>query len=213
MDDALLAILSRGSLLLLLVGLILAGLGFPFPEDLILLLAGGLARASGLPLPLVVALCGIGVLSGDVILFSTARRLGPAALERPSIRWLLPPERKTKLEKMFERRGGAVVFGARHVAGLRAPVFALAGMNGMSLRRFLSWDALGAMISVPVVTTLGFFFSDHVARIWHGVAHVEHWAGALAAIGLVIYVTSIYLRRHRSVAGASKNATSDGEKG
>ena len=59
----------------------------------------------------------------------------------------------------LERHGAAVIFMARHVAGVRAAVFAVAGIHGMRLPRFVLWDALGACISVPLMTSLGFMAS------------------------------------------------------
>jgi membrane protein DedA with SNARE-associated domain len=195
MDDGLFTLLSHGSLVVLTGGLLATGLGLPVPEELLLLLAGALARASSLPLLLVIGVCACGVLGGDVILFSTARRLGPAALERPAFQRLLPHARRAKLEDAFRRRGGLVILAARHIAGLRAPVFALAGVHGMPLRTFLLWDLLGVTVSVPLVATLGYVSSDHLQRIWRGVAHVEHWLGAIAGVALAVYVVSVAVRR------------------
>jgi membrane protein DedA with SNARE-associated domain len=74
-------------------------------------------------------------------------------------------------------------------------VFATAGMNRMRLGTFLLWDGLGACISVPVMVTLGYAFSDHVDRVRAGVAHVEHWALATLAVALAVYALASGGRR------------------
>jgi membrane protein DedA with SNARE-associated domain len=187
--------LEQASLPLLVAALVAAGLGAPFPEDIVLLLGGALAHRTGPPLPVVVAACACGVLTGDILLFTTARRLGNSALKRPMFRRLLTARRRASIEAMFARRGPAVVFIARHVAGLRAPTFAMAGIHGMPLRQFVFWDLLGMCISVPLMTGLGYTFADNLARVKEGLARVENWVLAAAAVGLVLYAIAVGIRR------------------
>lgn len=174
-------------MVLVLGWLLFGGLGLPLPEDVAVLSAGVLvhrgAVAWWIALPLVLA----AVLAGDSILFLLARRLGPKALERPLFRRLLPPARHEHLEDLYRRYGGRLVFFARHVAGLRGAVFALAGMNRMKMRRFLAWDALAAVIGIPLTMAVGYFGSAHVDRVRAGVDRAEHWVAlALALLGLAI---------------------------
>jgi membrane protein DedA with SNARE-associated domain len=185
--------LHHAPLAVLLAALVVAGLGVPIPEDVVLLTAGALAQGSSWDLVGVTLLCAGGVLAGDSLLFLNARRLGREGTNG----WLgrlLPEARRQRLTALFARRGAAVVFVARHVAGLRAPVFALAGINGMPLRTFLFWDALGACVSVPVMVLLGHAFADHLDRVRAGAAHIEHWLLAAAGLALAVYGLVSWLR-------------------
>ncbi len=193
-------LLAHGSLALLLLLLLVAGIGVPVPEDLVLLAAGALSHRSGVSLLLSIGVCYLGVLGGDSLVFWSGRRLGTALFERRLFRKLLTPARRRRIEGMFERRGPVVVFVARHMAGIRAPVFALAGMHGMPYRRFLFWDALGACVSVPVMTVLGFVASQHIEQVVHGVHRVGHWVAALIALAAAVYALSLVLRRERGAA-------------
>ena len=188
-------LLDHAPLLLLLAALVVAGLGVPFPEDIVLLTAGALAHGGGLPLPVVMLLCAAGVLAGDLLLFTTARRAGAAAYERGFLARLLPAPRRKRLEQLFAQRGAAVVFIARHIAGLRAPTFAMAGIHRMPMRVFVLWDGLGICISVPLMVYLGHAFADHLGRLRAGIAHVEHWALAIAGVGLALYAAVSGVRR------------------
>jgi membrane protein DedA with SNARE-associated domain len=192
-------LLTHGSLLLLLVLLLVGGLGVPIPEDLVLLAAGALSHRGGVSIYLSIGVCYLGVLGGDCLVFLSGRRLGSALLDRRMFRKLLTAERRRRIEGLFERRGAAVVFVARHTAGIRAPVFALAGMHGMPLGRFLFWDALGACVSVPVMTLLGFVTSQHVEQVARGVHQVGHWIAALVALAAAAYAITSVVRRARSV--------------
>lgn len=97
-----------------------------------------------------------------------------------------------------------MVFTARHLAGIRAPTFALAGMHGMPLRTFLLWDLAGGCVSVPITVVLGYFFSEHLDLVSRGMARVEHWAVAIAVTALCVYLVVVWLLRWRarSAAGA-----------
>ena len=195
-------LLAHGSLVLVFAWLVLGGLGLPLPEDAALVAAGALVY-HGVSAVLALAIAFAGVLAGDVILFVLARRLGPAAYARPLFRRLLPPRRRQRIEDLYRRRGGWVVFLARHVAGIRAATFAL-GIHGMRLRRFVAWDALGACTSVPLYTGLGYAGALHVERVRAGVATAEHYL-LLALIVVAIGVLSVraVTRRLRRARGGS----------
>jgi membrane protein DedA with SNARE-associated domain len=201
LDSELALLLGHGSLALSFTFLVVAGLGVPIPEDLVLLATGAVTHRSGGSLWLAIGVCYVGVLAGDSLVFLSGRRFGPALLEKRLFRGLLPPQRRARVEAMFEKRGSAVVFFARHVAGVRTAVFAVAGMHGMPFQRFVFWDALGALISVPLMTSLGYIASQHLDKVAHGVHEVGHWIGALAALTAASYaVLTLVRRRSRAQA-------------
>lgn len=182
-------LVAHGSLVLIFAWLVVGGLGVPLPEDVALLAAGALVYHGHVAAALAVPVVFAGVLTGDIALFLIARRLGTAAYDRPSVRKLLPPARRAKLEEAYRKHGGGLIFAARHLVGLRAAVFAFAGIHGVPLRKFVAWDALAACVSVPLTVTLGYFGALHIDRVRSDVAAVERWvllAIAIIAIVLVI---------------------------
>jgi membrane protein DedA with SNARE-associated domain len=186
MSDALL----QGSIWLAFAWLLIGGIGVPLPEDAALLAAGVLIERGAVNPFVAVAVVLAGVLVGDGMLFFAARRLGPRAYERKLFQRVLPPERRARIERAYERYGGRLVFIARHVAGLRAAVFAMAGIHGMTPRRFFFWDAAAACISIPFVISLGYFGARHIDRMRHGIALVHHYillVVALAALGFITW--------------------------
>ncbi|HEU4726840.1 MAG TPA: DedA family protein [Kofleriaceae bacterium] len=179
-----------GSIVLVFVWLVIGGLGVPLPEDAALLAAGVLIERGAIDPVLALVVVFAGVLGGDASLFFLARRLGPAAYDRKVIRRVLPPERRARIESAYRRRGGRLVFFARHVAGLRAAVFAMAGIHGMRPMRFLAWDAAAACLSIPFVVGLGYFGARHVERMRAGLAAAHHYvllAVALAVLGFLAW--------------------------
>lgn len=160
--DVLGFLLDHGSILVVMLALIVAGLGLPIPEDFMLLAAGMLVQQEKVSYIGALAACAFGVIVGDTTIFLIARKLGPSALERRPLNLLVTPERRAKIEQMFTKYGNVIVFMGRHMAGLRAPTFAMAGMHNMPLGKFWLWDGLGLCVSAPVVIGIGYWLADNV---------------------------------------------------
>src|SRR6266404_1036309 len=158
MEHALAEFLAKYTYLAMLVVLTAAGLGIPVSEDLTLLLAGALA-GSGVTrfLPTVA-----GGYLGVLLIYHWGRKLGPGAYNHPRVRKHLSPERLEKLRAHFGRHGFLTVVVGRHTPLLRAPIFFLAGASGVPLWKFLLADGLSAAVTVPLITSLGYFFGDHL---------------------------------------------------
>lgn len=180
--------LLQGSILFVFIWLLVGGLGLPLPEDAAVIAAGVLIERGLVDPVLAFAVVFTGVLVGDAGLFFLARRLGPKAYENRLIQRALPPERRARIEAAYARHGGRLVFFARHVAGLRGAVFAMAGIHGMAPRRFLFWDALAACVSIPFAVGLGYFGSKHVANMRADEAEIHHYILLVVAIGLLGYI-------------------------
>lgn len=186
--------LLHGSIVVVFAWLALGSIGLPLPEDAALLAAGVLVQRGAVHPLVAVAVVMIGVLGGDAVLFFAGRRLGPAAYQRKVFQKILPPERRIKIERAYERYGGRLVFLARHVAGLRAAVFAMAGIHGMRPRRFLAWDAAAACISIPFVMSLGYFGAAHVDRMRAGMALAHHYILLAVAVAVLAFITWRHVR-------------------
>ncbi|HEY1809050.1 MAG TPA: DedA family protein, partial [Acidobacteriaceae bacterium] len=59
----------------------------------------------------------------------------------------------------IRRHGGATVFWARYVFGLRTITGPVAGALGMEWKKFLLWNALGAVTWVSSIALTGYAFS------------------------------------------------------
>jgi membrane protein DedA with SNARE-associated domain len=190
-------LLAHGSLLLAFAWLVVGGIGLPVPEDAALLSLGVLVFHGAVAPVVALAIALIGVLAGDVGLFLLARRLGTAAYERPMLRRFLTPARRVKFEAAYRRHGGRIVFMARQLVGIRAATFALAGIHGMPLRKFIAWDALAACLSVPLVLGLGYVGALHIDRVQRGIGTFEHYAFLVLAAVVLGYLVIHELRRRK----------------
>jgi membrane protein DedA with SNARE-associated domain len=183
----------------LLFVLILCGLGLPVPEDLALLTGGFMIYrgTTAYPLTLLVAL--IGVVTGDNTLFFLGRRFGTSLLSYLAVVRPASKRRVAWLRRFMHRHGNRAVFYARFLAGARALIYVSAGSLGFDYNRFVLYDALGALISVPVVVTLGYLFGPQIEHIVRYLGGFER-ALWLAAIGAILYFWSRHLFTTRTTA-------------
>lgn len=196
-DTLLEFLLTHGSYALLFLALMAAGAGVPLPEDIVLIAAGVLLHRQVILWVPAGAVLALGVLAGDSAIFFAGRRLGPQVFELRWLRRLATPARQAALERRFARHGGLMVVAARHVAGIRAPLFALAGAGGMSWWTFITWDALGLCVSGPLYVGIGYLFSDRLDDALRNVARLDHWI-VFAGVAVVVAASlGAYLKRAR----------------
>jgi membrane protein DedA with SNARE-associated domain len=199
MPDVLGELISHGSIYLVVLALIVAGLGVPVPEDIMLLAAGVLVHNGQVSYVEALIWCAIGVFIGDTTIFLMARRLGPAALERRPLKWVITPQRREKVEDMFARYGNVIVFMGRHMAGLRAPIFAMAGLHKMRLTSFWLWDGLGLCVSAPVVIGIGWWLADKRDEMERLLGRFETVVLVVLALAVIAYLLWRRMRRASSL--------------
>jgi membrane protein DedA with SNARE-associated domain len=175
----------------LFVVLLMCGLGLPLPED-VALLAGGYLVHRGItryPLTLLVSL--VGVVAGDNSLFFLGRRFGTGLVRYFGI---TRPDSQLQIERIkgfMNRHGHRAIFYARFLAGLRALIYLTAGSFGVSPGRFLIYDFLGAVISVPVVVSLGYVFGGQLEAVIHYVGGFERLIWIVVLLSLAVYGTRL----------------------
>jgi membrane protein DedA with SNARE-associated domain len=195
-ERALVSLLGRFTYVAIFAVLCAAGLGAPVSEDLVLLVGGGLAAQGVTELWPSLATGYAGVVMGDILIHQWGKRLGPAAYEHRLVRKVLSVERQQKLGAQFERHGGWTVVVARHLPGLRAPVFFLSGAAGVPLWKFVVCDAASSAVTVPIVVLLGYYFGEHLDEIRRRIHHAQWIIGAAAALAVVAFW--IVRRRRRA---------------
>jgi membrane protein DedA with SNARE-associated domain len=196
--DALSILIAQGSLGLIFAVLVVAGLGVPIPEDIPILAAGVLSQQGAAPFWVALIVCMAGVMVGDTIIFLTAQRLGTKALDRPFFAKLLPKARREKIQRLFHRFGGGVIFVARFLPGLRAPTFAFAGMHGMSYKRFAFFDGLALCLSAPWIMGIGYWFAGNTDKIEEYMGGFKNLVYAIVGLVVVVIVVKVLWSRWRA---------------
>ena len=119
--------------------------GLPIPGETALLGAGVMAGAGHLALPLVIAIAAGAAILGDNLGYAIGRRGGRRLLLRPGPFAGWRHRTLHRAEAFFARHGHAAVFLARWVPVARYMTPLTAGAAAMPRRRFLVFNAAGAI--------------------------------------------------------------------
>ncbi len=169
--------------------LLLCGLGVPVPEDLSII-AGGII--SGLGYKNVHIMCVVsffGVLAGDIIVYSMGRFFGEQIFSRRIGKKLLNNSWYDTIVKSFTKNGKMVLFAARFMPGLRAPIFLTAGITRFTgFWTFVLIDGFAALISVPIWTYLGYFGASNMDIMIKWIKNTK-----IGFIIVILVVAVIYL--------------------
>jgi membrane-associated protein len=167
-------------------------MGIPVPGETALIAAALLAHKGQMDIVPLVALAAAAAIIGDNVGFAIGRKGGRRLLMRPG------PFHAQRLrvieigEPFFERHGPKAVFLGRWVSGLRIASAWLAGINGMSWRVFLPWNALGGILWAATVGFGVYAIGQAAEDVFAVVGPV---AGGLAAAALVV---ALVLRHRRA---------------
>ena len=172
--------------------LILGTLGLPFPEDGILLLGGFLAAQNQIKLLQAFLVVYSGLLVTDFLLYSVGKKWGRRIVEQRKFRTVITNHRLSKLETKFKKWGALVVFFGRHVLGLRAQIFLVAGVLKMSWKKFLLADGTSVFISITLWGGLGYVGGNHIDTLRRDLASIEF----ILAVFLAISAGSVLFFRH-----------------
>jgi membrane protein DedA with SNARE-associated domain len=164
--------------------LILGGIGLPFPEDATLILSGFLIAHEVInPFPAFVVIYP-SLLITDFFLYWVGKKYGRMVVEHKRFRRIISPDRLSKLEEKFKRRDVWVVLVGRHLLGLRAQIFLVAGVMRMSPVKFLLADAATSLFTIALMGAIGYAGGNSIQILKRDVTRIEH-------IAIVVFVLSL----------------------
>jgi len=157
--------------------LLLGSLGVPIPEEMPIIAAAVMSHEGMVRWWLALPVCLLGVLSGDLVLYWAGWHWGERVLDWRAVRLVLTPRREQWLKAAYRRHALKTVVTARHVMGLRAAAFLTAGIARVPFWKFVVADAGAALLGVPFMFGLAYFFTDQITAILADVHRVERWLG------------------------------------
>jgi membrane-associated protein len=168
--------------------------GLVVPGEIAVLFGGVVAHAGSLPLWAVIAAAVCGAVIGDQIGYAVGRRYGRRLLNRLPRRLRRSGDVERALD-LVRRRGALAVLLGRWAAALRALVPGIAGMSGLSRRRFTAANVIGGTLWASTVSVLG-YGAGASYRV------LEHRLGVAGGVVLVVVVVAVtvWMVRGRSKA-------------
>jgi membrane protein DedA with SNARE-associated domain len=159
------------------------------------LVLGGLAAAAGyLSLPWVIVSAFFGSLCGDQLFFFLGRWHGQAILLRRP-KW---KNRINRAQEMLGRLRTVLILLFRFLCGLRTVIPFMIGMGSIPATQFIFLNTIGALLWATAVGTGGYLFGSALEILIGNIRHYEIQVfGAIAAIGLLIWIFFLYRGRKR----------------
>jgi membrane protein DedA with SNARE-associated domain len=177
--------------------LILGGIGFPFPEDATLILCGFLISTKVVkPIPALFVVYS-GLLIADLFLYFVGKKYGRMIVTHKRFQKIISPERLAALEDKFNKKGILVILIGRHLVGLRAQIFLVAGVMRMSPLKFLAADAFSSLFTMALMIGAGYMGGNSLEIIKRDITKIEHIGILLAVMIFAVYLLFRYFKSMR----------------
>ncbi len=183
------------SYFVILAVLLACGFGLPLPEDITLVAAGILAARNIIDFNSAVALCMVGVLMGDGIVFGLGNRYGTRLRSTKFFNIIIPERHDAAVKAVLQKYGDKVIFMARFMPGLRTPIFFATGSYHVSFWKFLFLDGFAALISVPLWVYVGFLFGSNLEELEKVVRKAQFGIYAGLALLIVLFISAYFLKK------------------
>ena len=168
----------------------------PFlPGDSILFIAGTVVATADLNVHLLVIVLIAAAILGDTINYTVGHYIGPRAFDKPDSRWF-KQEHLRRTQAFYDRYGGITIIIGRFVPIIRTFAPFLAGVAGMTYRRFLSYNVVGAVLWIVSLVYAGYLFGN-IPWVKKNLTLIVF---LIVAISLIPAVTT-FLRERRSQRG------------
>jgi len=180
--------LARHGYAVLFASVLARQLCLPVPAILFLLAGGALAGNGRLNLALVIGLGVTGCVLADLVWFEAGRLRGDDVVHFVHRFSSNSDSNAERTKRLFARYGTKALVVAKFVIGLDAIAPPLAGMSGTSLRRFVSFDSVGATLWAGLYAGLGYVFYQQLDK---AAAYAERLGAILTAIVLLLVAVLI----------------------
>src|SRR5450631_1712110 len=171
--------------------------GLPIPSAPLLLAAGAVSGIHHMKLGAAMALAVAGALSSDSMWYEIGRRKGVRVLQLLCRISLEPDSCVRRTQISFTRNGPRVLLGAKFIPGLNAMAAPLSGIIRMGWRKFLLFDAIGALAWVSVFTITGYAFSGELEHVAARAAYLGEWLLVLLLAGFAGYIFWKFYNRQK----------------
>ena len=169
---------------------------FPFlPGDSLLFISGTVVATAGLNVHALVGLLVVAAVLGDTVNYSIGRYLGPKVFDKPDSRWFRQ-EHLRRTQAFYDKYGGVTIIIGRFVPIVRTFAPFLAGVAGMTYRKFLSFNLIGGVLWISSLVYAGYVFGN-IPWVKNNLSLI---VVGIVAVSL-IPVASTWWREHRAARG------------
>lgn len=166
----------------LFASMLLGIVGFPVPDELLLLFAGATVKLSVLSFIGLIVSAWLGSVIGMNINYYLGRTIGITRISKVT-KWIGLPESRLKYwAHRFQKYGGLMILTGFFVGGLRHASPFIAGASGMPYKRFAGFAYTGSMIWITFFLMLGKKFGPHAHKWFRFIHHPSLLLGIAAVL-------------------------------
>ncbi|HEV7645757.1 MAG TPA: VTT domain-containing protein [Pyrinomonadaceae bacterium] len=171
--------------------------GFFFPGDSLLVVAGLFAAAGKLNIAILLMSLFAASVIGDSTGYFTGKFMGKRLFNRENS-WVFKPSRVEKAKKFFEKHGPKTIILARFVPIVRTFAPIVIGAAELPYKTFISFSLLGSFLWIFSMTLLGYFVGGLIETAF-GIKLEEHIEKVVIVVVLLSLLPPLieYLK-HRS---------------
>lgn len=195
--DVLLHIIEAYGLWVVFACVLLDQGGLPVPAYPPMIVTAAVAvDANGSLLPILIVAT-LAALLADLLWFAGGRRFG-AALLRLMCKLSLSPDSCVGLtRRIYGRWGAPSLIISKYVPGFAAVATTLAGETGTSLRRFVLYDGIGAVLWAGGAIAIGAIFHEAVEAVLSELERLGQYAVILLIAAIALFVVIKWWQRYR----------------
>ena len=197
MEDYILNILSKFSYLGIFFLIFIENVFPPIPSELILVFGGFISKSLNLNFLLLVIFATLGSSTGAIILYYAGKKIPlekmESFLEKKWVKRLgFKPGDIKKSLKYFEKYSTFAVFFGRCVPVVRSLISIPAGMQNMSLRKFLIYTTIGS----GIWNTLLIYIGKVTQNKWkEGLLILERYSNRILGLIVLAFVIKFLVKR------------------
>jgi|GEM_PF-39893 len=178
------------------------------PSEVILPLAGFAASRGSINLYAALVWTTIGSVVGSIVMYY----IGAAFGRERVLRWaakipLVQVHEVERTEAFFRKHGTKAVFFGRFIPVFRSLISIPAGLERMSMTRFVLFTAAGSAIWNTVFVLAGYSLGANWERVEHYGSYFSMTVMALIVLAVAYFVVTRLVRRRRDAARRAEGAT------
>jgi len=189
----------RYGLGLAFVGVLATQIGLPIPSFPILVVTAALSARGDYNVAQVVGVAVLACLLADFAWYRAGTRFGRRVLAAMCRISLSPETCVRQTEAIYEKWGAPSLLVAKFVPGFGAVATAMAGVVGVRLLAFVSFDVIGATLWAGAASMLGWIFRDAVGDALRVIESAGRVGLAALVCALALYLTFKLVQRQRLV--------------
>lgn len=172
--------------------------GFFLPGDSLLFTAGLLVSTGAMPVNIWV-LMGLLIVSGFVgnqLGYFIGYKAGPSIFNKPDSR-LFKKQHVDSAHAFFEKHGGKALILARFVPIVRTFVPVIVGVAKMDIKKFVLFNAIGAVLWAGGVTLLGYILGNRVPWVRDNLDIIFIAIVAISVIPIIVELLKAFLSKSK----------------